>query len=313
MADGHPRERARPALGWRAALRRSCRATPPPPRNGCSAKRSGCSRGAGSTRSRSARSPRRPSSATSRRSTTTSARARGCSTPSSMRHGDPTDVARGELLDRGRARRVDPRPRRRAGRALRRAPRRRPTGRDYLRIVAQLSAQFSTWREPAPGHRAVPARDPRHPRGSARPSCRAAVRRERVVEMIMLMTVAMAERARRDRVGTPRARARRADLRREPHRRARRRARGAGAGRGRQPVNEGAAGLRRQSGSLHCCASLALSTTRSTMISCRTRSCTSSAHRTQSPSVRALELGRGQETEYLNHEGAVVQWAFNAL
>ncbi len=68
-------------------------------------------------------------------------------------------------------------------------------GRDYLRIVAQLSARFSTWREPAAGTgpflreilgilEARPAEVP------------AALRRERVVEMIMLMTVAMAERAR---------------------------------------------------------------------------------------------------------------------
>ena len=28
--------------------------------------------------------------------------------------------------------------------------------------------------------------------------------------------------------------------------------------------------------------------------------------------LRALELGRGHETEYMNHEGAVVQWRFNA-
>ena len=50
VADGHPRERARPALAADDAPVRPCRATPPPPRNGCSAKRSGCSRGAGSTR-----------------------------------------------------------------------------------------------------------------------------------------------------------------------------------------------------------------------------------------------------------------------
>ena len=37
-------------LAGRVRDLRPCRATPPPPRNGCSAKRSGCSRGAGSTR-----------------------------------------------------------------------------------------------------------------------------------------------------------------------------------------------------------------------------------------------------------------------
>ena len=65
-------------------------------------------------------------------------------------------------------------------------------------------------------------------------SWRQRCRRERVVEMIMLMTVAMAERARRDRVAQPRTRARRADVRREPHRRPRRRARGT---RPRSPLN----------------------------------------------------------------------------
>ena len=49
VADGHPGERARPAVA-RPAPDPSCRATPPPPRNGCSAKRSGCSRGGVSTR-----------------------------------------------------------------------------------------------------------------------------------------------------------------------------------------------------------------------------------------------------------------------
>jgi len=29
----------------------------------------------------------------------------------------------------------------------------RPDGRDYLRIIAQLSARFSTWRDAAPGTR----------------------------------------------------------------------------------------------------------------------------------------------------------------
>ena len=70
----------------------------------------------------------------------------------------------------------------------------RRRGRDYLRIVAQLSARSAAG---ATGtrHRTLPARDPRHPRGPAT-ELPVAVRRERVVEMIMLMTVAMAERAR---------------------------------------------------------------------------------------------------------------------
>lgn len=70
-----------------------------------------------------------------------------------------------------------------------------PGGRDYLRIVAQMSERFAGWREPNPGvgpwlreilgilERRV---------GDLPP----AVRQERVVEMIMLMTVAVAERAR---------------------------------------------------------------------------------------------------------------------
>jgi AcrR family transcriptional regulator len=110
------------------------------------------------------------------------------------RHGDPIDVARGEMLDHvGRDA-----PTRELVEALvvpYAANLAREGDRDYLRIVAQLSAQFSTWREPAPGTGPylreilglLEARPPELP---------AAVRRERVVEMIMLMTVAMAERAR---------------------------------------------------------------------------------------------------------------------
>ena len=110
------------------------------------------------------------------------------------RHGDRTDLARGEMLTVvGRdatsreliAALVVPYA----------ANLSRPDGRDYLRIVAQLSARFSTWRDPAPGtgpflHEILGLLE-------ARPDEVApAVRRERVVELIMLMTVAMAERAR---------------------------------------------------------------------------------------------------------------------
>jgi AcrR family transcriptional regulator len=110
------------------------------------------------------------------------------------RHGEPTDLARGEVL----------------ARVGRDAPSRdlvdalvvpyaahlsEPDGRDYLRIVAQLSARFSTWREPAPGTgpflREILGILEQRP-----PEVAPAVRRERVVELIMLMTVAMAERAR---------------------------------------------------------------------------------------------------------------------
>ena len=70
-----------------------------------------------------------------------------------------------------------------------------PEGRDYLRIVAQLSSRFSTWRAPNPGTGAnlieILGR-----LEEQRADLPAAIRRERVVELIMLMTVALAERAR---------------------------------------------------------------------------------------------------------------------
>jgi AcrR family transcriptional regulator len=110
------------------------------------------------------------------------------------RHGDPTDLARGELLEKvGRdastrdlvAALVIPYA----------AHLERPEGRDYLRIVAQMSARFATWRESAAGTGPclieildILEQRPQH--------LSAALRRERVVELIMLMTVALAERAR---------------------------------------------------------------------------------------------------------------------
>jgi AcrR family transcriptional regulator len=110
------------------------------------------------------------------------------------RHGDPTDVARGELLaqcGRGASTRdliaalVLPYA----------AHLSTPVGRDYLRIVAQLSATFSAWREPNPGTgphlREILGVLAERPKGLS-----SAIRNERVVELIMLMTVAMAERAR---------------------------------------------------------------------------------------------------------------------
>jgi TetR/AcrR family transcriptional regulator, regulator of cefoperazone and chloramphenicol sensitivity len=111
-----------------------------------------------------------------------------------IRHGDPTDVARGELLGQcGRdatsreliAALVLPYAAHLAS----------PSGRDYLRIVAQLSSRFSAWRDPNPGTgphllEILGALEER-PMGLS-----AAIRRERVIELIMLMTVAMAERAR---------------------------------------------------------------------------------------------------------------------
>ena len=70
-----------------------------------------------------------------------------------------------------------------------------PDGRDYLRIVAQLAGRFAGWRSPNPG--VGPCLQEilsiLENRMSDLP---AALRQERVVEMIMLMTVAIAERAR---------------------------------------------------------------------------------------------------------------------
>jgi AcrR family transcriptional regulator len=110
------------------------------------------------------------------------------------RHGDPTDVARGELLAVvGRdgttrdlvAALVVP--------YL--AHTGTPEGRDYLRIVAQLSSRFPGWRDEAPGTGprlveilTILERRPDH--------LSDALRRERIVELIMLMTSAASERAR---------------------------------------------------------------------------------------------------------------------
>lgn len=110
------------------------------------------------------------------------------------RYGDPTDESRGRILARigtGASTRqlvaalVIP-----YGAHLN-----TPEGRDYLRIVAQMSGLFGTWRVERPGT------GPwlREILGllEERPSHLASiVRQERVVDMILLMTVAMAERAR---------------------------------------------------------------------------------------------------------------------
>jgi AcrR family transcriptional regulator len=109
------------------------------------------------------------------------------------RHGDPTDEARGVHL----------------AAVGHEAPSRElmaalvvpyashlgtPEGRDYLRIVAQLTGQFSTWRDanPGVGPRLVEILGVLEGRPEEVP---AALRRERVVEVIMLMTAALSERA----------------------------------------------------------------------------------------------------------------------
>jgi len=111
-----------------------------------------------------------------------------------IRHGDPTDFARGELLARcGR----DATSRELVAALVLpyAAHLATPSGRDYLRIVAQLAAGFNTWREPNPGTgphlREILGVLEVRPQGLPE-----AIRSERVVELIMLMTVAMAERAR---------------------------------------------------------------------------------------------------------------------
>lgn len=71
-----------------------------------------------------------------------------------------------------------------------------PEGRSYVRIVAQLRGRFAAWRVESD------AATTRHlaqilDEIEARPSAPAAVRRERVVALIMLLTGSVAERARR--------------------------------------------------------------------------------------------------------------------
>lgn len=116
-------------------------------------------------------------------------------------HGDPTDVARGEHLARiGRDA-----PTRDLVAALvlpYAAHLATPEGRDYLRIVAQLTGQFSTWRDrnPGTGPWLVDILGILEGRPEQVP---APLRRERVVEMIMLMTAALAERARSIESGRP--------------------------------------------------------------------------------------------------------------
>lgn len=110
------------------------------------------------------------------------------------RHGDPTDEARGVRFAA-----LGPRPSTRDLVATLVVPYAAnlatPQGRDYLRIVAQLADRFSSWRDPNPGTGAhlveILGRLEERPAELA-----PAIRRERVVALIMLMTVALAERAR---------------------------------------------------------------------------------------------------------------------
>lgn len=111
------------------------------------------------------------------------------------RHGDPTDLARGELrADLG----DDPSTRDLVAALVVPyvAHLASPSGRDYLRIVAELSATFVDWRAPAAGT-GPHLRDILERLEARPPAVPLPVRRERVVEMIMLMTTATSGRARR--------------------------------------------------------------------------------------------------------------------
>lgn len=77
-----------------------------------------------------------------------------------------------------------------------------PEGRDYLRIVAQMADAFPAWRDARPGTGPWLRRilEVIESRPEAVP---APIRRERVVAMIMLMTAALADRARLVEIGRP--------------------------------------------------------------------------------------------------------------
>jgi len=111
-----------------------------------------------------------------------------------LRHGDPLDTERGELL----ARAEDDASSRELVAALvvpLAARLATPDGRDYLRIVAQLTEEFPAWRVETeltpPNLRRILGLLETRPEGVP-----PEIRRERVVLAIMLMTSAMAERAR---------------------------------------------------------------------------------------------------------------------
>jgi len=110
------------------------------------------------------------------------------------RHGDPIDEDRGKRLAR-----VGPGGSTRELVAALVVPYatslETPDGRDYLRIVAQMSEAFGTWRAPRPGTGPW-LREILEVLEARPPSLPLPIRSERVVAMIMLMTAAMADRAR---------------------------------------------------------------------------------------------------------------------
>jgi len=110
------------------------------------------------------------------------------------RHGDPTDEARGKYLA-ALGRDASTRDLVAALVVPYAAHLATADGRDYLRIVAQMTDAFATWRVQRPGTgpqliEILAALEERPTDLSL------AIRRERVVAMIQLMTAAMAERAR---------------------------------------------------------------------------------------------------------------------
>jgi TetR/AcrR family transcriptional regulator, regulator of cefoperazone and chloramphenicol sensitivity len=116
------------------------------------------------------------------------------------RRGAPVDEQRGELRDQ-----AGPRPVTRALVACLVEPYAAlldsEGGRSYVRIVAQLRGRFAAWRVESD------AATTKHlarilDEIESRPDAPAAVRRERVVALIMLLTGAVAERARRIDDGT---------------------------------------------------------------------------------------------------------------
>jgi AcrR family transcriptional regulator len=110
------------------------------------------------------------------------------------RHGDPTDVRRGEHLA-AVGEQADTRDLIAALVLPYGANLATPEGRDYLRIVAQMTGQFAGWRDVRPGIgpklQAILSLLEARPR-----ELPPEIRRERVVAMIQLMTASMAERAR---------------------------------------------------------------------------------------------------------------------
>jgi len=116
------------------------------------------------------------------------------------RHGDPLDVERGELLSEPLAQMTT-----RALLAALLVPYARrlgdEEGRDYLRIVAQLTATFPLWRATDLAWpnltRVLDTLEHRVPGGDP------ATQRERVVNAVMLLTAAFAERARVVDAGRP--------------------------------------------------------------------------------------------------------------